>query len=49
VLFAVCRPWDADPGWLKPGSPPEVKAGTVLVGVAGADSRVVDVSDSMGE
>jgi hypothetical protein len=49
VLFAVCGPWGADPGWLKPGSPPELEAGTVLVGIAGADSRVVDVSDSMGE
>jgi hypothetical protein len=37
------------PGWLKPGSPPKLEAGTVLVGVAGADSRVVNVFDSMGE
>jgi hypothetical protein len=49
VLLAVCGPWDAEPGWLKPGKPPEVEAGTALVADAGAGSVVTDASDSMGE
>jgi hypothetical protein len=49
VLLTVCRPCDAEPGWLKPGNPPEVKAGTALVADAEADSAVVDAADSIGE
>jgi hypothetical protein len=34
---------------LKPGSPPDVEAGTALVADAEADSREIDACDSLGE